>query len=41
MTCVEAFAGEPYHVVLSAGRDADPAGPGPLPANVEAHRHVP
>ncbi|WP_242891911.1 glycosyltransferase [Actinomadura litoris] len=27
--------------MLSVGRDADPSGLGPLPANVEAHRHVP
>jgi MGT family glycosyltransferase len=40
-TCVQAFADEPYHVVMSVGRGIDPADLGPLPANIEAHRHVP
>ncbi|MEW9553404.1 macrolide family glycosyltransferase [Nonomuraea sp. NPDC050783] len=39
--CVQAFAGEPYHVVMSVGRGVDPAELGPLPANIEAHQHVP
>ncbi|MFI9723797.1 macrolide family glycosyltransferase [Streptomyces sp. NPDC052396] len=40
-TCVQAFAGQPYHVVLSVGRAIDPAVLGPLPDNIEAHQFVP
>jgi calicheamicin 4-deoxy-4-thio-alpha-D-digitoxosyltransferase len=40
-TCVSAFAGLAWHVVLSTGMQVDPAELGPLPANMEAHRQVP
>ncbi|WP_242902949.1 macrolide family glycosyltransferase [Actinomadura terrae] len=40
-TCVAAFTGQPYQVVLSVGRDLDPTDLGPLPAGIEAHQHVP
>ncbi|HEX4701949.1 MAG TPA: macrolide family glycosyltransferase [Pseudonocardiaceae bacterium] len=40
-TCAEAFAGLPWHVVLTLGNRVDPAWLGPLPPNVEAHRWVP
>jgi MGT family glycosyltransferase len=40
-TCVSAFAGLPWHVVLSTGPELDPAELGPLPPNMEAHRQVP
>lgn len=40
-TCVAAFAGEPYRVVLAVGEGTDPASLGALPGNVEAHRGVP
>lgn len=40
-TCIQAFTGEPYHVVMSVGRGIDPADLGPLPANIQAHQHVP
>ncbi|GGQ66865.1 macrolide family glycosyltransferase [Couchioplanes azureus] len=36
--CLDAFAESPWHVVLATGRSAVP---GPFPANVEVHRHVP
>ena len=39
-SCVEAFRGEPWHLVLSTG-NVDPAELGPLPSNVEAHQRVP
>ncbi len=39
--CVEAFAEQPWHVVLAVGRHVDPADLGPLPPNIEAHQHVP
>ncbi|MFD0416754.1 macrolide family glycosyltransferase [Streptomyces sp. NPDC127108] len=39
--CVRAFAGQPYHVVMSVGSGMDPACLGPLPCNIEAHRSVP
>ncbi|XVS67948.1 macrolide family glycosyltransferase [Actinosynnema sp. CA-299493] len=38
--CVEAFADEPWEVVMSIG-DLDPARLGPLPANISAHPRVP
>ncbi|MBT2229268.1 macrolide family glycosyltransferase [Nonomuraea sp. NEAU-A123] len=40
-TCIQAFADEPYHVVMSVGHGISPADLGPLPANIEAHQHVP
>jgi MGT family glycosyltransferase len=40
-TCIQAFTDEPYHVVMSVGRGINPADLGPLPANIEAHQHVP
>lgn len=40
-TCVSAFADLAWHVVISTGPDVDPAELGPLPPNIEAHRHVP
>ncbi|OJF15578.1 Glycosyltransferase [Couchioplanes caeruleus subsp. caeruleus] len=36
--CLDAFADSPWHVVLATGRSAVP---GPFPANIEVHRHVP
>lgn len=38
--CAEAFADQPWHVVMALGPGVDPAGLGPLPANVEAHSWV-
>jgi MGT family glycosyltransferase len=40
-TCVSAFAGLGWHVVISTGPHLDPAELGPLPPNMEAHRQVP
>jgi len=40
-TCVTAFAGLDWHVVLATGPQLDPAEFGPLPSNFEAHRQVP
>ncbi|MCI4065649.1 glycosyl transferase [Micromonospora sp. R77] len=40
-SCARAFAGTPWHVVMTLGRSTDPAELGPLPPNVEAHRWVP
>lgn len=40
-TCLSAFAGQPYHVILSVGTGIDPRDLGPLPVNVEAHQRVP
>jgi MGT family glycosyltransferase len=40
-TCVRAFAGQPWHVVLTLGGWVEPAELGPLPDNVEAHQFVP
>jgi MGT family glycosyltransferase len=40
-TCVSAFTGLDWHVVLSTGPQLDPAELGPLPPNMEAHRQVP
>ncbi|MEU0131177.1 macrolide family glycosyltransferase [Streptomyces sp. NPDC006289] len=39
--CAEAFAGTPWHVVMTLGGGVDPASLGPLPPNVEAHAWVP
>jgi MGT family glycosyltransferase len=39
--CAEAFAGTPWHVVMSLGRGVDPADLGPLPPNVEARPWLP
>lgn len=38
--CAEAFADQPWHVVLALGPGMDPAEVGPLPPNAEAHRWV-
>lgn len=40
-TCVSAFAGLDWHVVMSTGPQLDPAELGSLPPNIEAHRQVP
>jgi MGT family glycosyltransferase len=40
-TCVSAFAGLAWHVVISTGPHLDPAELGSLPQNMEAHRQVP
>ncbi|WP_256920469.1 macrolide family glycosyltransferase [Streptomyces hilarionis] len=40
-SCVEAFAELPWHVVMSVGSAVPPGELGRLPANVEAHPHVP
>ena len=40
-TAAAAFAGLPWHAVLTMGRGIDPAELGPLPANVEAHQWLP
>jgi MGT family glycosyltransferase len=40
-TCVQAFAGLAWHVVVSTGTQVDPAELGPLPTNMEAHQQVP
>ena len=40
-SCVAAFAGSPWHVVLAVGERIDPAALAPLPDNVEAHAVVP
>ena len=40
-TCVSAFAGLDWHVVISTGPHLDPAELGPLPPNIEAHQQVP
>jgi len=40
-TCVQAFRDEPYQVVLSVGHSMYPASLAPLPANIQAHQHVP
>lgn len=39
--CAEAFAGTPWHVVMTLGRGTDPADLGPLPPNVEARSWIP
>jgi UDP:flavonoid glycosyltransferase YjiC (YdhE family) len=40
-TLAQAFAGLPVRVLLSTGRDVDPAALGPLPPNVDARRWAP
>ncbi|WP_405014681.1 macrolide family glycosyltransferase [Kitasatospora sp. NBC_01539] len=40
-SCIEAFTGLPWHVVMSVGSRVDPDGLGPLPDNVEVHPEVP
>lgn len=40
-TCAEAFAGLPWHLVLSVGQKVDVAALGPLPPNVEVRPWVP
>jgi calicheamicin 4-deoxy-4-thio-alpha-D-digitoxosyltransferase len=40
-TCVTAFAGLSWHVVISTGTELDPAELGALPPNMEAHQRVP
>jgi MGT family glycosyltransferase len=40
-TCVSAFTGTDWHVVISTGPNLDPAELGSLPQNMEAHRQVP
>jgi MGT family glycosyltransferase len=40
LTCVSAFAGQPWHVVLALGPDVEPASLGSLPPNVEARAWV-
>lgn len=40
-TCVEAFAGLPWNVILAVGDRVDPSGLGDLPPNVRAHRMIP
>jgi len=39
--CAEAFADPSWHLVMAIGQRVEPAALGPLPANAEAHRHVP
>lgn len=39
--CAQAFAGVPWHVVITLGSRVDPAELGDLPPNVEAHQWVP
>lgn len=38
--CAQAFADQPWHVVIALGPGVDPAQLGTLPANAEAHRWV-
>jgi len=38
--CAEAFADQPWHVVMALGPGVDPDTVGPLPANVETHRWI-
>jgi MGT family glycosyltransferase len=40
-SCVAAFAGSRWHVVLTLGAGVDPAELGALPGNVEVHRWLP
>ena len=40
-SCVAAFAGSPWHVVLAVGERVDVADLAPLPDNIEVHRVVP
>lgn len=39
--CAEAFTGTPWHIVMTLGRDADPAELGTLPPNVEVRSWLP
>ncbi|MET9500063.1 macrolide family glycosyltransferase [Streptomyces sp. NPDC006552] len=39
--CAQAFPAEQWHVVMTLGRDTEPALLGPLPAHVEAHSWLP
>ncbi|MFD1149439.1 macrolide family glycosyltransferase [Saccharothrix hoggarensis] len=39
--CLEAFAGQPWHVVMTVADGMDPASLGGVPDNVEVHRWVP
>ncbi|MEU6392308.1 macrolide family glycosyltransferase [Streptomyces sp. NPDC046939] len=39
--CAQAFPAEDWHVVMTLGRDADPAALGPLPPHIEAHPWLP
>ena len=40
-TAADAFADQPWHVVMTVGDAFDPADVGPLPPNVEIHRWLP
>ncbi|MFI1161296.1 macrolide family glycosyltransferase [Streptomyces sioyaensis] len=40
-TCVRAFDGQPWHVVITLGNGLDTRELGPLPSNVEAHAWIP
>jgi dTDP-L-oleandrosyltransferase len=40
-TCIKAFTGQPWHLVLTVGPRLDPASLGPLPPNVEVHQWLP
>lgn len=40
-TCIQAFADQPYRVVLALGRSIDQDDLGFMPANIEAHVYVP
>jgi MGT family glycosyltransferase len=40
-SCLEAFAGSPWHVVMTIGRLVSPAELGPVPPNFELHPWVP
>jgi dTDP-L-oleandrosyltransferase len=40
-TCVSAFSGLDWHVVICTGPQLDPADLGSLPPNIEAHQRVP
>ncbi|MFI1258711.1 macrolide family glycosyltransferase [Streptomyces netropsis] len=40
-TCLDAFGGTPWHVVMAVGSRVGPAELGGLPPNVEVHAHAP
>jgi dTDP-L-oleandrosyltransferase len=40
-TCIDTFAGLPWHVVMAVHKGIDPADLAPLPSNVEVHTWVP
>ncbi|MET4047538.1 MGT family glycosyltransferase [Rhodococcus sp. UYP5] len=40
-TCIEAFAGTEWHVVISIGHRVDAGELGPVPSNIEIRPHVP